>query len=103
MDERPLLLIVEDDERVVAVLALGDDLFELAFADVGRRVRRLEPLDGAPGDLGASGVRKKRQLIERGLGSEAVSLAPRLDGDEEGALLYRRCGVGDRLLGALLQ
>lgn len=96
-------LIVEDDQRVVALVALGDYLLELAFANVGSGMWRIEPLDGAPGNLSPCRVSQQRQLIERGLGIEAVMLAPRFDGDEEGALRRRCGGVSDGLLRSLLQ
>ena len=73
-------LVVEDDERVAGGLALRDDLVELAAADVVCRVRSFEALDRLPCDLGAGGVSKERQLLERGFGVEAVVVPGALGG-----------------------
>jgi hypothetical protein len=65
-------LVVEDDGGVVERLTLGDDLLDLALADVGRRVAALQPLGGGTDDARARRTGEKRQLFERALGVPAA-------------------------------
>ncbi len=87
-------LVVEDDEGVVELGALGLQLGELALADVGGGIGASELLDGAADDAGAGGVGEEGELIEGGLAGEGRRLALDLDGDEVGPLDGLGCRVG---------
>jgi hypothetical protein len=96
-------LVIEHNEGIFAFLAVGDDLFELALANIGCGVRGFELLDGSPGNLGACRECEQLKLIKRGFRVEPALAATRLNRDEIGALLRGGGGMSCRLLGSLLQ
>ena len=68
-------------------------MLELALADIGRRVRRVEALRHATDDFGAGGLGEQVELIERSAFVPAVAAGRAFDADEAGALRLFGSGV----------
>ncbi len=73
-------LIIEDNDIRFTIADLSCDLFGLAAADKGRRVRTLQILRGVPHDLE---TRRTRQPVDQGLGHRPIrgSITPRIRED----------------------
>ena len=89
--------VVEDDGGVVQFGGLGDDLFELALADVGGRAALGQVLDGLADDFSAGGAGEEGEFFEGGFGAPAAAVSGgwqfAVGGDEEGALGFGGGGV----------
>ena len=78
-------LVVGDQDGVAGLRLGGDQLVDLALADVEVGVDMAAVLPLGAHDLGAGGVGQAGQLADRFLGRPARVVAG-VDGDEEGAL-----------------
>ncbi len=89
--------VIEDDRGVRGFGLLGDDLLELALADVGGGVVAVEALDGLADNVSARGAGEEAELFEGGFSAPAAAISRwrllEVGSDEEGTLGFGGCSV----------
>ena len=87
-------LVVKDEQVGVQFFDQRLDLFHLAGADVGGRVRALQFLRGLSHHLDPGGQRQLAQLVQAVFNSEQPTVAAQFCSDQKRARGRRLCAYG---------